>query len=198
MSWIKGAKTDFPESLKIQDDMVAYLKFVGEPESWEKAEDDIRYHAKVEYLGGSAVAFSKDKDPHAAEKNEIYTLWLPKTLLGAILNEFGWREGKPAPSLDGSRWKVWRTEEKRGSNRLYGASKMEGEDIANDEILTTVQRLKNGDILQTLKALSKLDHETWKTFLEGKDVPNPEEVTEKMLELGYIRKDEKNIYPVEK
>jgi hypothetical protein len=195
MAWTTGATGAFPENLKIQGDMVAYVKMVAEPEVWEKDEDDKRPHIKCEYLGGDAVAAAKEIEAHPAEVGEIYTLWMGKTLSGAILQALGWREGRAAPSIEGTAWKIWRTTEMVGGNRLYAASKMEGEDIQSDAAANLAKKLEAGSLMKTLRTLTKLDHETWKTFLAGEGVVDPDAATAQMVELGYITTDDKNVYP---
>jgi len=197
MAWTKGAVGNFPDNLKVQGDMTAYVEMIGEPEIWEKAEDDKRPHIKVEYLGGDAIADAKEIDPYPAEKGEIYTLWMGKTLIGSILSAIGWVEGKPTPSIDGLRFKIWRTQEKVGGNRLYGASLMEGEDIESDEMANLVKKLESGTIITTLKTLKKLDHETWKTLLANETTADADTVTEMMVEKGYITTDDEFVYPAE-
>jgi len=197
MSWTDGIKRNYTPPLRVQGDEVAYVEFLEEPKVYQKDDGDAVPYAQVKYLGGTAKMAIKGSDPEPATKGQNYTLWLTKTLRYSILDQFGWVEGMAPPKLTGKRFKIYRGDKKIFGNRVYVAELFEGEPVDVDEGAIQAENFKNSTLLKSLKSLGKLDHQTWYTFLRGEGVEDPEKLTDKMVELGYIRKDEKNVYPAE-
>jgi hypothetical protein len=167
---------------------------MGEPRTVNVNGED-RYVVRVTFHGGSAIAQKKNEDAVSAMEGEEYDLWLTKTLSGAILSALGWKEGKPAPKLSETSWKVFRT---GAGQRWYdvepvGDIQQTLNKEANNSIVSIAESFRND---ATLKALTEIDRPTWNRYLmnKGHSEQEAEAITAKMVELGIIREDELMIY----
>ena len=143
MSWTKGARIEYPPNLRIQEDSRAVVEFSTEPRNRNfgkktlrdgREVDDIRYFARVKYIEGTARSKKGDGDSIAAVSGEEYTLWLSTTLSTAIAKAAGWKEGDSTPALTGTKWEIWRSNERIGGNRIYAARHVSGDIIALSDV----------------------------------------------------------------
>ena len=200
MSWVKGARTEFLPDLKITDDTVVWIEFVTEPEErnfgkkkTQKGEeiDDLRYHANIKYLQGNGRVKRKNEDSFPAKAGDPYTLWLPKSLIGKILELTKYSGTGDAPKLAGTKWKVWRSLEKQGGNRLYDAelvtsvpSTFTPPTAAPEAPQTDLNSLAL-QIAGFLKPLGELDSASWKQYCKARSL-DCDAITKKMQELKLI------------
>jgi len=212
MSWTKGARRDYPPNLKITDDNHAIVVFLSEPKtrSFGKKKtrrgeevDDIRTFAQVRYLEGTARAKVGSEDSYPAVAGEEYTLWMSTTLTGKILEVLNWQEGQPDPLLSGSKWKIWRSQERRGGNRIYDAELLAGtKAIETSQTTVTPPSPKpdkaedlDGIALQlagSLKNIKKVDLATWKNYCNTRGV-DADKITKRMVELQLVTVDSTHI-----
>lgn len=188
MSWVKQARRDFLPDLQIKNEYVAYVKFLKEPETLDKGEKlnqkgekvkDIRIHAEVEYLGGSARAKKgKEKeDSFSAVVGEKYTLWIGATLGGKLLELLDFKGGDVAPPLVGTMWKIWRSEKTQGGNRLYDAELLKKAPTTEEVTLAVktlaIPKTTDDDVVKliatdAIKKLDTIDRATWLKYLIDK------------------------------
>jgi len=157
MSWTEGARPDFTPNLVVDGDKIAYVEMAAEPREVDfgmktvkrQGKDtkiaDIRHCTQVIYRGGNARA--NQKNPDTSERDffdpivgEEYTLWLPETLIRAMLKGLNWTKGNPAPLVMGTKWKVWRSEQRRGAHRLYAAELLKEFSSFSESTLETTYR----------------------------------------------------------
>ena len=199
MSWVKGARTEFLPNLKIADDTVVWIEFLTEPEEINFGKkktlkgneiDDVRYHANVKYLQGNGRGKVKNEDSFPAKIGELYTLWLPTSLIGKILGITKYSGTGDAPKLAGTKWKIWRSLEKRGGNRLYDAALVTEVPSTAPSITEATPPAVDLDSLALqlagfLKPLGELDTGTWKQYCTARKV-DCDAITKKMQELKLI------------
>ena len=213
MSWVDGARTEYPANLKITGDLWGKVKILAEPQSRSfgkkknrKGEeiDDIRYFTQVEYLDGNARGKEGSEDSFPAAPGETYTLWISATLSGAMLEALDWNRGDPAPIMTDTRWKVYRSEETRGGNRLYSAellstppqtstSKKIPEETPKEPTPseTPVKDIDDAEITalaNSLKIIKELDLTTWEQYCQNANI-DMEAATKRMVELGLVETD---------
>ena len=209
MSWVTGARRDFPASLQIQGDSEAYVEFTTEPtpQSFGKKKnrqgeevDDIRVRARVTYLKGTAWSKKGKDNALPAKMGEEYTLWIGATLKGAILDLFEYKEG-PAPEIVGTQIKVWRGEVGSGGHKVYCAALLdENLNVSEKE---EVPGLTDEEFIESLaKAIRKLeniDKPTWYKFCVDKGAKTPEEaerITNLMAEQNILTVESTKIVAV--
>ena len=177
MSWVTGARRDYPPSIVIQGEMTAQIEFIKEPtqrKSMRKQKDKesgierevevIQTLTRITYLGGTARSKRKGEDTLPAKVGEEYTIWMGKTLLGAILDALDYKEGDPDPPLVGTKWKVWRGEKTFGGNRTYEA------ELLNADFVPTPPSAEDQDeiilisLIDSMKKLGNIDKATWYDF----------------------------------
>jgi hypothetical protein len=186
MSWVKQARRDFLPDLQIRNEVVAYVKFLKEPETWDKGEKtnlkgekvkDIRVHADVEYLGGSARARKGKEDSFPSVVGEKYTLWIGGTLGGKLLELLNFKGGDVAPPLVGTMWKIWRSEKTQGGNRLYDAELLKKSPTTEEVVLAVktlaIPKTTDEDVVKliatdAIKKLDTIDRATWLKYLIDK------------------------------
>lgn len=216
MSWIKQARRDYLASLIIKDDMIAYVEFSGEPQTRTQGKkqlrsgeevDDVRVFAKIKYIGGSARAKQGKEDSYPAVQGDEYTLWMSSTLNGRILDVLGYESGDPPP-LMGKKFKIWRSEERRGGNRIYECELLSNDftfdkSSSSSNILKETKKVEAkkatkpsvGDdslintLTEKIKLLDEIDKDTWYVFVinkGAKDQTDAERITNIMKEKGLI------------
>ena len=217
-SWINGATRNFLSSLTIREDMVAHVEFIEEPEQQNfgtkenrKKEiiPDIRVRAKVTYLDGSAM-YKEDKAFIKAEKGEDYTLWIGATLSGAFLDALAYKQGDPAPTMIGTKWKIFRGDYGQGGHRTYEAELLSGEykpvisiqkEKPKVEKPTVTKEAKKEEVViddkihkelaDAVVKLGDIEKDTWAVFCKSKGVPldQVDAVTQAMCDKGLIFAD---------
>ena len=221
MSWIKQARRDYLASIIIKDETIAYIEFVGEPQTRTHGKkqlrsgeevDDIRVFAKVKYLGGTARAKSGKEDSYPAVAGDEYTLWMSSTLNGKILDVLGWESGDPPP-LMGKKFKIWRSEERRGGNRIYDCELLSSDFVYNAKTKSSTPTISKeepkkvskpsvgddaliGTLTEKLKTIGELDKDTWYVFVinkGAKDQSDAERITNLMSEKGLISVSETTV-----
>jgi len=207
MSWINGATRNFSSSLTIRDDMLALIEILGEPQvrsfgtkKNRKNEEvpDERAFCSVMYMGGSARYKDGDNLLPAVE-GDTYTLWLSSTLSGKILEGMEYKDGNPAPILEGTKWKVWRGAYGRGGQRVYEAERLSADlpvtpkasslppevkpEIDEEAVMTA--------LVKGIEMIGEIDHDTWNSLVQSKGIPvdGVDALTAKMVEKGLITKD---------
>lgn len=206
MSWVTGARRDYPANLSIVDDAIAYVEFLSEPASQTFGKkklkdgteaDDVRVRARVTYLGGSARSKKKGEDSLPAKMGEEYTLWIGTTLKGKILDCMAYEDGPP-PTMVGTKFKVWRSQERHGGHRLYDAELLSS-DFSFDP--TEVKAMAEDGLMVTLKEsidkLESLELNAWHTYCEQKGAANGEAITKKMAEQGMLTLESTKVVKIE-
>jgi len=194
MSWVQGARRDYPASLQIKDDKTAQVRFNAEPDvqnfgtkenrKGETVQDD-RTYARVTYLGGTART-KKGGVVLPAKVGEEYTLWIGSTLKGKILEGMKYTTGPP-PKMVGTEWNIWRGEEGQGGQRVYDAIPL-GEPIPEvtvdeDGLMATLKL--------SIEKLGDIDHPTWYSFvkeqIKSDSIDEAKAFTERMADAGLLK-----------
>jgi len=195
MSWVQGARRDYPASLSITGDQTAQVRFNGEPQIHnfgtkknrkdEEVQDD-RTYARVTYLGGTARS-KKGGVVLPAKAGEEYTLWIGSTLKGSLLEGMNYTSGAP-PSMEGTEWNVWRGDEATGGHRVYEALPL-GEPIPEKAPVDHNEAMES--LKLSIEKLGDIDHATWYAFVKEQIECDTEEeakaFTEKMVKAGLLK-----------
>lgn len=197
-SWITGARrANFPPNLKIYGDLTAQVEILEEPvtQNFGKKSlrdgtevDDDRARCRVTYLAGTGRSKRRDEPELPAKIGDEYTLWLASTLKGAMLDHLGWVSGSPPPIITGTKWNIWRGEAGQGGQRIYECDLMSGDYVAPDP--SEIAKMDEDQLMLQLKdvidKLGSIDKTAWYSFARDKGAEDPEAVTQKMAEAGYL------------
>jgi hypothetical protein len=203
MSWVTGARRDYPPNLVIQDKMIAQIEFIKEPtqrktmrkrkdkETGEEVEVEVTQTlCQIKYLGGSARSKRKGEDTLPAKMDETYTLWMGKTLLGAILDALDYKEGDDDPQLIGTKWKVWRGEVVFGGNRSYEAELLNPDFVPTPPTKEDEDEMVLAALLESMERIGDIDKPTWYDFCldkGAKDEADAIRLTEILASRGQVR-----------
>lgn len=206
MSWVTNARREFLPDLQVQDNNVAYVKFLGEPVIYDTKKTkktqkgneipDIRVHADVEYLGGSSTMAKRNADKTksilSAKAGEKVNLWIGNTLAGKLAEKMGYTGSGDAPKLVGTMWKIWRSNERQGGNRLYDAELLK--EVPKDMSATTPvdDELVLAVATDAIKKLGTVEVATFYKYLAEKTGGSEEKakvLVEKLVAKGVVTVD---------
>ena len=190
----------------IQDDATAYVDFIAEPvpQTFGKKKlrdgsevDDIRVRARVTYLGGSARSKKKGEDSLPARAGDEYTLWISSTLKGRILDEMGYNDGPP-PDMLGVKFKIWRSQERQGGNRIYDCERLADDfSFSPTELKVAAEEGLMVTLRDAINQLESFELEGWYTYCEQKGAADGKAITKKMADAGMLILESTKVVAIE-